>query len=127
MGQPVPASVRFSEVSLYCDYRFKIVNRFCYCYCYRLGLCPDWQDWKSNNALQNASEAMGLADNWLDVKQVIITPSRSISFFLIRFFFFWHLILSIITVYEMATARIKIIKVFQLSQIQNSKFKKMSF
>lgn len=37
-----------------------------------LGLCPDWSDWKSNNALQNAKEAMGLADDWLNVKQVII-------------------------------------------------------
>ncbi|XP_065219553.1 filamin-A isoform X2 [Planococcus citri] len=35
------------------------------------GLCPDWQDWKSQNALQNAKEAMGLADDWLDVKQLI--------------------------------------------------------
>lgn len=36
-----------------------------------IGLCPDWQDWKSDNALKNASEAMGLADDWLNVKQVI--------------------------------------------------------
>lgn len=35
------------------------------------GLCPDWPDWQPNNALQNAQEAMGLADDWLDVKQLI--------------------------------------------------------
>ncbi|XP_076247871.1 filamin A protein cher isoform X2 [Calliopsis andreniformis] len=35
------------------------------------GLCPDWKDWNPNNALQNASEAMGLADDWLDVSQLI--------------------------------------------------------
>lgn len=34
------------------------------------GLCPDWQDWSPEDALQNAKEAMDLADNWLDVKQV---------------------------------------------------------
>ena len=34
------------------------------------GLCPDWQDWNPNDALQNASEAMGLADDWLNIPQV---------------------------------------------------------
>ncbi|XP_076669355.1 filamin-A-like isoform X2 [Andrena cerasifolii] len=35
------------------------------------GLCPDWQDWNPNDALQNASEAMGLADDWLNIPQLI--------------------------------------------------------
>lgn len=35
------------------------------------GLCPDWPLWDSKNALQNASEAMGLADDWLNVRQLI--------------------------------------------------------
>ncbi|XP_076681202.1 filamin-A-like isoform X2 [Andrena cerasifolii] len=35
------------------------------------GLCPDWQDWDAKDALQNASEAMGLADDWLNVPQLI--------------------------------------------------------
>jgi len=35
------------------------------------GLCPDWQDWKTNEGLQNASEAMTLADDWLNVRQVM--------------------------------------------------------
>ncbi|XP_025412899.1 filamin-A isoform X2 [Sipha flava] len=42
------------------------------------GLCPDWPDWKSNNALQNAKEAMGLADDWLNVKQ-LIKPEELVS------------------------------------------------
>ncbi|XP_043469574.1 filamin-A isoform X2 [Leptopilina heterotoma] len=35
------------------------------------GLCPDWQDWNPNDAMQNASEAMGLADDWLNIPQLI--------------------------------------------------------
>ncbi|CAG0912726.1 unnamed protein product [Notodromas monacha] len=35
------------------------------------GLCPDWTDWSPNTALQNAREAMDLADNWLGVPQLI--------------------------------------------------------
>ena len=34
------------------------------------GLCPDWSDWKPEDALKNATEAMGLADDWLNVPQV---------------------------------------------------------
>lgn len=36
------------------------------------GLCPDWCEMKPENALQNAKEAMGLADNWLGVPQVYL-------------------------------------------------------
>lgn len=52
-----------------------------------IGLCPDWQDWKSNNALKNASEAMGLADDWLNIKQVIATImfERTFQQFLINY------------------------------------------
>ena len=35
------------------------------------GLCPDWQDWNPKDAIQNASEAMGLADDWLNIPQLI--------------------------------------------------------
>ncbi|GFR00533.1 filamin-A [Trichonephila clavata] len=35
------------------------------------GLCPDWCDMKPENALQNAKEAMDLADNWLGVPQLV--------------------------------------------------------
>ncbi|XP_014480119.1 PREDICTED: filamin-A isoform X3 [Dinoponera quadriceps] len=35
------------------------------------GLCPDWQDWNPKDAVQNASEAMGLADDWLNIPQLI--------------------------------------------------------
>ncbi|XP_076390473.1 filamin A protein cher isoform X4 [Megachile rotundata] len=35
------------------------------------GLCPDWQDWNAKDAIQNASEAMGLADDWLNIPQLI--------------------------------------------------------
>ncbi|KAF4527938.1 hypothetical protein B566_EDAN012831 [Ephemera danica] len=34
-------------------------------------LCPDWQDWNPKDSVQNASEAMGLADDWLNVRQLI--------------------------------------------------------
>lgn len=43
------------------------------------GLCPDWQDWNPNNAIENASEAMGLADDWLNIPQVCtITPTSCV-------------------------------------------------
>ncbi|XP_055698008.1 filamin-A isoform X5 [Phlebotomus papatasi] len=35
------------------------------------GLCPDWEMWDPKDAAQNASEAMGLADDWLNVRQLI--------------------------------------------------------
>ncbi|KAF2884976.1 hypothetical protein ILUMI_21197 [Ignelater luminosus] len=35
------------------------------------GLCPDWPDWDSKDSVQNASEAMGLADDWLNIPQLI--------------------------------------------------------
>ncbi|XP_070493670.1 filamin-A isoform X2 [Chironomus tepperi] len=35
------------------------------------GLCPDWASWDPKDALQNATEAMGLADDWLGVRQLI--------------------------------------------------------
>ncbi|KAJ9576572.1 hypothetical protein L9F63_025532, partial [Diploptera punctata] len=35
------------------------------------GLCPDWQDWNPKDSIQNATEAMGLADDWLNVRQLI--------------------------------------------------------
>lgn len=35
------------------------------------GLCPDWEKWDPKDAVQNASEAMGLADDWLNVRQLI--------------------------------------------------------
>lgn len=34
------------------------------------GLCPDWNDWDPKDALQNATEAMALADDWLRIPQV---------------------------------------------------------
>ncbi|XP_043279891.1 filamin-A isoform X2 [Venturia canescens] len=35
------------------------------------GLCPDWAEWNPKDAVQNASEAMGLADDWLNIPQLI--------------------------------------------------------
>ncbi|XP_050314750.1 filamin-A isoform X2 [Anthonomus grandis grandis] len=35
------------------------------------GLCPDWPSWDPTESLQNASEAMGLADDWLNIPQLI--------------------------------------------------------
>ncbi|XP_056111319.1 filamin-B isoform X2 [Rhinichthys klamathensis goyatoka] len=35
------------------------------------GLCPDWEIWDSNKPVENATEAMQLADDWLGIPQVI--------------------------------------------------------
>lgn len=37
---------------------------------YFTGLCPDWEDWDKKKGKDNATEAMGLAEQWLDVPQV---------------------------------------------------------
>lgn len=34
------------------------------------GLCPDWETWDSVRPVDNASEAMQLADDWLGIPQV---------------------------------------------------------
>lgn len=45
----------------------------------RAGLCPDWPDWNPKDSLQNASEAMGLADDWLNVRQVSYTLIKKLK------------------------------------------------
>jgi len=35
-----------------------------------LGLCPDWEDWNPDSGKKNATEAMDLAEEWLEVPQV---------------------------------------------------------
>lgn len=35
------------------------------------GLCPDWETWDPIKKVENATEAMELADNWLGIPQVI--------------------------------------------------------
>ncbi|KAG5896019.1 hypothetical protein JTB14_007584 [Gonioctena quinquepunctata] len=42
------------------------------------GLCPDWPDWDSKEGVKNASEAMSLADNWLNIPQ-LITPEEIVN------------------------------------------------
>lgn len=42
------------------------------------GMCPDWPDWIPADALNNATEAMNLADNWLGVPQ-LITPDEMVN------------------------------------------------
>jgi len=39
------------------------------------GLCPDWEDWNPSKGIENAAEAMKLADDYLGVPQVI-TPEE---------------------------------------------------
>ena len=34
------------------------------------GLCPDWEDWQAKNSVSNATEAMEMAEKWLNVPQV---------------------------------------------------------
>lgn len=35
-----------------------------------LGLCPDWETWDTEKPVENATEAMQLADDWLGIPQV---------------------------------------------------------
>ncbi|XP_044015833.1 filamin-A isoform X3 [Aphidius gifuensis] len=42
------------------------------------GLCPDWQKWDPKDAVQNAAEAMGLADDWLNIPQ-LISPEEMVN------------------------------------------------
>lgn len=35
------------------------------------GLCPDWKDWKPEDSVKNVGEALQLAEDWLDVPQLI--------------------------------------------------------
>lgn len=35
------------------------------------GLCPDWPTWDPKNALDNATKAMDLADDWLNVPKLV--------------------------------------------------------
>ncbi|ESN92240.1 hypothetical protein HELRODRAFT_181576 [Helobdella robusta] len=39
------------------------------------GLCPDWEDWNSGDAVKNAGDAMTAAEVWLGVPQ-LITPEE---------------------------------------------------
>lgn len=36
------------------------------------GLCPDWETWDPTKKVENASEAMQLADDWLGIPQVSV-------------------------------------------------------
>ena len=35
------------------------------------GLCPNWEDWDPNRPLENATEAMDLADKWLNIPKLL--------------------------------------------------------
>lgn len=35
------------------------------------GLCPDWKNWKPEDNVKNVAEALKLADEWLEVPQLI--------------------------------------------------------
>ncbi|KAI4879622.1 hypothetical protein NFI96_025042 [Prochilodus magdalenae] len=41
-------------------------------------LCPDWETWNTEKPVENATEAMQLADDWLGIPQVI-TPEEIID------------------------------------------------
>lgn len=43
------------------------------------GLCPDWEDWDPKQGKKNATEAMGLAEEWLEVPQVCYYRSLYLS------------------------------------------------
>ncbi|VUZ47652.1 unnamed protein product [Hymenolepis diminuta] len=42
------------------------------------GLCPDWDTWSPKNSLQNATEAMNAAQEWLDIP-LLIRPEEMID------------------------------------------------
>ena len=42
------------------------------------GLCPYWEDWDPNQSMENATKAMDLASDWLDVPK-LLTPEEMIS------------------------------------------------
>lgn len=42
------------------------------------GLCPDWGDWDPKKPLENAREAMDLADKWLNVPK-LLTPEEIVN------------------------------------------------
>ena len=42
------------------------------------GLCPDWQDWDASKPVENATQAMDLAENWLEVPK-LLTPEEMVN------------------------------------------------
>ena len=42
------------------------------------GLCPDWEDWDPSKPVENAREAMDLADKWLNVPK-LLTPEEIVN------------------------------------------------
>ena len=42
------------------------------------GLCPDWQDWDPKRPVENATEAMDLAENWLGVEK-LLAPEEMVN------------------------------------------------
>ena len=51
------------------------LKQICFSY---LGLCPDWEDWDPKKPLENAREAMDLADQWLNVPK-LLTPEEIVN------------------------------------------------
>ena len=54
---------------LYQQKHLFVINLFIFSF--TIGLYPDWSDRDTNNALENAQEAMDLAELWLGVPQLI--------------------------------------------------------
>lgn len=53
-------------------YEYLIKQKINTCACsFLIGLYPDWNDRDPKNALENAKEAMDLAERWLGVPQLI--------------------------------------------------------
>ena len=42
------------------------------------GLCPDWEDWNPDRPVENAREAMDMADKWLNVPK-LLTPEEFVD------------------------------------------------
>lgn len=60
-----------------CVYKLMwLTTLFCMPY---IGLCPDWETWDPVKPVENATEAMQLADDWLGIPQVRFPSSVQVS------------------------------------------------
>lgn len=49
------------------------------------GLCPDWETWDPVKPVENATEAMQLADDWLGIPQVRFPSDAAVCFITVTF------------------------------------------
>ena len=71
-----------------------LMHLFIMLFSLNIGLCPDWEDWDPKQGKRNATEAMDLAEEWLEVPQVCeccqITSTRLYLCWSQMFFHVWQ-------------------------------------